>query len=122
MNKQYRAEVEARWGSTKAYAEFQAKEKSCEGFDKSAEAMMALFAEIGQLRDGDPSDKVVQEKILALQTFITEHFYACTPEILRGLGEMYVGDDRFRRNIDQAGGEGTAEFVKRAIEIFADNR
>ena len=31
---------------------------------------------------------------------------------------MYVGDERFRNNIDQAGGEGTAEFVKQAIEVY----
>lgn len=37
------------------------------------------------------------------------------PEFLRGLGEMYVSDERMKRNIDQAGGEGTAEFVSQAI-------
>ena len=31
---------------------------------------------------------------------------------------MYVADERFKENIDRAGGTGTAEFVARAIEIY----
>ena len=50
--------------------------------------------------------------------FITDHFYTCTPEILAGLGQMYVADDRFRKNIDMAGGEGTAAFVAQAIAAY----
>lgn len=53
-----------------------------------------------------------------LRDFITEHYYQCTPEILRGLGEMYAGGNSFTDNIDSAGGEGTAEFVKRAIDVY----
>ena len=53
-----------------------------------------------------------------LQQFITDHFYTCTPEILAGLGQMYAADDRFRKNIDMAGGEGTADFVAQAIAAY----
>ena len=45
-------------------------------------------------------------------------FLSCTDEILRGLGEMYVSDERFRKNIDKAGGNGTAEFVAAAIKEY----
>jgi hypothetical protein len=31
---------------------------------------------------------------------------------------MYVADERFKENIDRAGGAGTAEFACKAIEIF----
>ena len=51
------------------------------------------------------------------QQSITDNYYTCTDKILGELGKMYVDDERFKRNIDKAGGEGTAEFVKRAIEI-----
>ncbi|MFR7743517.1 MAG: TipAS antibiotic-recognition domain-containing protein [Acutalibacteraceae bacterium] len=44
--------------------------------------------------------------------------YTCTPEILAGLGEMYVIDERFRENIDKVGGEGTAAFVSKAIAAY----
>ena len=41
-----------------------------------------------------------------------------TGEVLHSLGQMYTEDERFRRNIDQAGGEGTAAFVRQAIEAY----
>jgi hypothetical protein len=53
-----------------------------------------------------------------LKDYITEHFYTCTNEILSGLGKMYVGENEFTQNIDKAGGDGTAEFVSKAIEIY----
>lgn len=31
---------------------------------------------------------------------------------------MYAEDERFRQNIDKAGGNGTAEFVRQAIEVY----
>lgn len=31
---------------------------------------------------------------------------------------MYTADERFRRNIDKAGGDGTAEFVAKAIRAY----
>ena len=52
-----------------------------------------------------------------LQDLITDNYYTCTGEILAGLGQMYVADERFKNNIDKNGG-GTAEFVSRAIEIY----
>lgn len=43
----------------------------------------------------------------------TLHYY---DEI--GLGEMYVSDERFKNNIDKAGGESTAGFVKAAVAFY----
>ena len=60
---------------------------------------------------------LIRKQILELQNFITEHYYNCTDEIFRSLGKMYVGDERFNKNIDTYGGEGTAEFVWCAIEL-----
>jgi len=114
----YRQEVRERWGSTQAYHEYEEKAHAGKDFGAAGEAMMALFAEIGALRGKDPADEAVQRRVEALQAFITENFYTCTKETLSGLGQMYIVDERFRRNIDKAGGEGTAAFVSRAIGIF----
>lgn len=114
----YREEARARWGATKEYAEFEQKKRAGKNFDASGDAMMALFAQIGALRDREPADAEVQRQVRGLQDFITENFYACTKDTLFGLGQMYVADERFRRNIDSAGGEGTAEFVSRAIAVY----
>ncbi len=49
---------------------------------------------------------------------IAEHFYKCTNEILSDLGKMYAGGGEFTENINKMGGEGTAEFTHRAIQIY----
>ena len=79
---------------------------------------MAIFAEIGPYRHLSPSSKEVQEKITVLQKFITDNYFVCTDETLNGLGQMYVSDERFKKNIDKVGGDGTAEFVKQAISVY----
>lgn len=118
---QYKEEAKAHWGATQAYQEYEARSNSKQDFDASARQLMALFAELGTLQQASPADAAVQEKIAALRQFITDHYYTCTPEILRGLGQMYTGDERFRRNIDRAGGEGTADFAAQAIAFYCDH-
>lgn len=119
---QYKAEARARWGSTKAYQEYEKKAgaQKEEEQDRLAGALMSIFTELGALRQLPPEEDAVQEKIAALQKFITDHYYTCTTEILAGLGEMYVSDERFQKNIDKAGGEGTAGFVKQAIAVYCN--
>ncbi len=114
----YKEEIVKRWGDTKEYKEFAEKEKA--GFDgtQNAKELMALFAELGKRKNLPPSDPSVQEKIGALQQFITEHYYTCSKEILSGLGQMYTQDERFRHNIDLAGGEGCAKFAEEAIALY----
>lgn len=120
---QYKAEVKARWGNTPAYLDFERKTAGRSRLKRGeiAGGLMTLFAEIGTLRHLPPSAKEIQDKIAALQRFITENYYTCTDEILVGLGQMYAGDERFRKNIDKAGGDGTAEFVSRAISVFGSH-
>lgn len=115
---QYKAEAKAKWGDTEAYQEYEQKQKSGHDFSETASQLMNLFSEIGALRQLPPDDKAVQEKIGILQNFITSNYYTCTAEILRSLGQMYVSDERFKHNIDKAGGEGTAEFVNQAIAFY----
>ena len=113
----YKSEVKERWGGTREYQEYEQKQEKAGDSAEAGRQMMNLFAELGALRQLPPSDRTVQEKIAALQNFITDNYYTCTDKILDELGKMYVDDERFKRNIDKAGGEGTAEFVKKAIEI-----
>ena len=119
---QYKAEAREKWGSTREYQEYEQKEKAGLHSDLASRQFMQLFAEAGALRQQDPSSAAVQEKIHAIRVFITDHYYTCSPEILEQLGEMYVEDERFRTNIDRAGGEGTAAFVRQAIRIYCKNR
>ncbi len=117
---QYAEEVRERWGTADAYKEFEErrKEKGGEDCQAARKEMRTLFAELGAFRGRQPSEEEVQERVKALQDFITENFYHCTDEILSGLGEMYVSDERMKQNIDRAGGDGTAEFAREAIRIY----
>lgn len=114
---QYKEEVRKRWGNTHAFKEYEQKNASKTDF---LNEFMSLFSDFGALKSKDPAERCVQDKVRALQSFITENFYTCTDEILMGLGEMYVSDERFKQNIDSAGGEGTAEFVKQAISCYCN--
>ena len=61
--------------------------------------------------------KALQER-KQLQSHITENYYICTKEILFGLGQMYVADERFKTNIDKRA-NGTAVFVGNAISYYS---
>ena len=113
----YAAEAKARWGETEAYKAYEKKASARTEAEGSllAGRMMAIFADFGALRDGDPASDAAQAKVQELQDFISANYYPCTDAILMGLGQMYVADERFRSNIDEAGGAGTAAFVQKAI-------
>lgn len=117
---QYTEEIKRKWSSTQAYKEFEEKTKQKTEFEQkeTVDRLLNLFTEIGKLKQLQPADKAVQEKISMLQKFITDNYYTCTNEILIGLSQMYVSDERFKHNIDKAGGEGNAEFVKQAITVY----
>jgi len=111
---QYAAEAKEKWGKTEAYQEYEQKAQK----NNPSDALMALFAEIGKLRHLSPDSAEAQSAVAEIQSFITAHYYTCTKPILSGLGQMYVADERFKANIDAAGGEGCAEFVSKAIEFY----
>ena len=117
---EYAAQAKASWGTTPAYKEFEEKSKgrTKEEDKKIYQGMIDLFAQFGQIRDTDPASGEAQALVKKLQDHITEHMYTCTKEILSGLGKMYAAGGEFTQNIDSYGGEGTAEFASRAIEIF----
>lgn len=114
----YAAEAKERWGKTDAYREYEAKGKSQKENQFAGEAMMDIFREMGQIRDLSPDAPEAQALAAKLQNHITANYYTCTKQILAGLGQMYVADDRFRANIDATGGEGTAEFAGKVIAIY----
>lgn len=119
---QYKAEVKSKWGNSKAYQEYEqrAVSHSEHNDSKFVNEIMSLFTDLGAMKQLPPTDKAVQEKIAALQAYINENFYTCSNDILKELSEMYVCDDRFKKNIDRFGGEGTAKFVREAIFVYCE--
>ena len=117
--KKYAAEVKERWGDTTAYAESEEKTSS---YDDAQWRILSdegesILQEFGKKRDTKPDSEEAQDLVKKWQAYLTANFYTCTKEILSCLGRMYIGDERFTKNIDQ-NGEGTAAFMAAAIEIY----
>lgn len=117
----YADEVKSRWGNTEAYKESEEKASKMTKSEKQSalDGMEFIMEEFSvSLKKGfSPEGENTQALCKKLQQFITDNFYTCTKEILAGLGEMYVLDERFKANIDK-NGEGTAEFIRDALRIY----
>ena len=107
---QYAAEAKERWGHTDAW-------KQSQGKTPNAAKMDEIFQGFAALLGTDPADGAVQAQVKTWQQFITDNLYPCTDEILAGLGQMYVCDERFTANLDKYG-EGTAKLMSDAIKIY----
>ena len=114
----YAQEAKKRWGHTDAWRESQERGKNADQERTDADGLMDIFRRLGQFRQGDPAAPEAQKLIAELQQYICDHYYNCTKQILYGLGQMYAAGDEMNENIDRAGGAGTGDFARRAIEIY----
>ena len=118
-----KTETKAKWGHTDAYRQYEERVKgfSEEDWNNSADGIdriMEAFARC--MKNGNaPGSAEAQTLAERLQTYISEHFYNCTTQILQGLGQIYVSDDRFKQNIDRYGA-GTAEYINHAIAAYCN--
>ena len=117
----YETEARNRWGNTDAYREHEQKTANYtkEKWTEVNDGLMSVFAEFSLCKqNGAWADSAeAQELVSKLKNYITSNYYTCTNEILSGLGKMYVCDERFKKNIDKCG-EGTADFVSKAITYW----
>ena len=117
--RKYAEEAKQRWGTTAAYAEYEAKSDHCSDAQRQMtdEEGAMILCEFGRNRSLAPDSAEAQALVEKWQAHITSNYYTCTREILSCLGQMYVGDERFTQHIDQYGA-GTAAFMAAAIEIY----
>lgn len=115
----YAQEVENRWGTTDAYKQSQKKTSSYskEEWKGVKEQMDVLLDKFSQCLDLAPEDTKVQELVSQWQQYITNTYYDCTKEILSGLGQMYMADERFKKNMDKFA-EGTTKLMSEAIAVY----
>ena len=119
---QYAAEAKASWGDTSAWQEY-AQKRAGRTPDQErllGEGMMAMMAEFGARRGKGPDSPEAAALVDRLRSYITEHYYACTDDILRSLAAMYAGGGRMTENIDAVGGPGTGAFIAAAIHARLD--
>lgn len=116
----YKQEAKERWGGTDAYREYEGKTagQSQAQTQAAGDGLMNIFKEFGAIRHLSPADSKAQDLVTKLQSYITDHYYTCTEQILFGLGQMYAAGDEMNANIDKAGGEGTGAFARDAITIY----
>ena len=117
---EYAAQAKASWGTTPEYREYEQKSK---GRTKAQErliaaGMMDIFRAFGEIKETDPAAEPAQALVKRLRDYITEHMYTCSKPVLNSLGRMYAAGGDFTKNIDSYGGEGTAVFASRAIEVY----
>lgn len=119
--KKYAKEAEERWGGSEAYKRSQESVSKYTESDwaRIVERQKEIFDRFISLMDRDPADPEVQSAVEEWRQHLTSNFYDCTPEILRGLGEMYVSDSRFTESIDTAK-PGLADFMSKAIRVYCD--
>ena len=125
MSTNYEYEAREHWGNTDAYCEHEKKTKNYtkEKWTEINDGLMAMFDEFAERKNSgfDANSPEVQSLVVKLREYITRNYYTCTNEILAGLGQMYAADERFKENIDKSG-EGTAEFVAEAIDLFCNQK
>ena len=121
MDNQYAKEVRERWGDTEAYKESALRTVNLTADDwddlsAGMDGVMESFAEL-KAEGVAPDDERARSRVEKLKRFITDRMYTCTDEILSGLGQMYVADSRFTKNIDRHS-EGTAAYVSECIKSY----
>ncbi|MCC5425285.1 MerR family transcriptional regulator [Clostridium botulinum] len=120
--RKYSEEVKEKYGNTSAYKESNEKTSKYtkEDWSNIMKDWDIIYKKLANLMDKNPDDKEVQEYIHQSREHISKNFYDCAPEIFRGLGEIYVNDERFTANIDKYK-TGLSKFLRDAINVYCDN-
>ncbi|CAL9477416.1 MerR family transcriptional regulator [Streptomyces sp. DH-12] len=115
---EHQEEVQERWGNTEAYRQSQQKAASYTKEDwqriqREADELTRRF--VALMEAGEPADSEAAMDVAEdHRRGISRHHYDCGYEMHTCLGAMYVDDERFTRNIDQAK-PGLAVYMRDAI-------
>lgn len=115
----HEAEARQRWGDkiveeTNNKVNTMAKDEK----DNFAVRFNAIYFKLAEIRHLDPASEEAQICIKEWYDMLNT-MGSYSPEAFRGLGQMYVDDERFTKNIDKFG-DGLALFMRDAMAVFAD--
>lgn len=114
----YKAEVKERWGEEAAETINNLSKQEKNSLGKGLEA---LFMELAQIQT-EPDAQETQQAIGKMYDFFNENMgYYYTSKAFAGVGQLYITDERFTRNINQYR-VGLAEFLAESMGIFAKNK
>ncbi len=119
----YEAEARERWGDEAVDASYQRMrgwtdadaEKARTGYLRVHEGLAALKAE------GVAVTELSVQELIQLHYEVTCLFWTPTREAYKGLGQMYVDDERFRQNIG-SGDDPLVEYLRDAMTVYADTK
>ncbi|WP_127550532.1 MerR family transcriptional regulator [Paenibacillus amylolyticus] len=115
----YEQEARERWGDHAVdHANQKLHSKSTTEQEALSDKMNEIYKSLAALRHTEPASAEAQAGIQEWYTWLNQ-MGSYSPEAFRGLGQMYVDDERFTRNIDQFG-DGLAVFMRDAMAVFAD--
>jgi DNA-binding transcriptional MerR regulator len=80
-----------------------------------------IFNKLACLRDQSPESQEVQVTIKEWYDFLNKNFSKYSLDAFNGLGQLYICDERFTKNIDRYG-EGLAKFMSEAMKVFTNNQ
>ncbi|WP_235910284.1 MerR family transcriptional regulator [Deinococcus kurensis] len=119
----YEAEARERWGDTDAYRQSAARTARYGAADwaRVRAEMDSLTAEYVVLMEaGVPATDGRALAVAARhRAHISGAYYDASPQMMRGLAQMWVADERFTRNIDRAR-PGLAAYQSAAVTAWAD--
>ncbi|ADV66060.1 MerR family transcriptional regulator [Deinococcus maricopensis] len=103
---QYEDEVKERWGDTDAYRQSSERTRryTRDDWARLKGEMEAITARYVALMEAGVAPEAPEAVAVAAEhhAHLERWFYDCPPEMFSNLGWMWVGDERFTRNIDRA--------------------
>ena len=112
----YEKEAREKWGD-QAVDQANKKAKNMNEFDQ--ERFNDIFRHLASLRHLEPTSKEAQDGVEDWFKHLNKMGNTYSLEAFKGLGQMYIDDPRFTKNIDKFG-EGLALFMRDAMAIYAD--
>lgn len=113
----YEDEAREKWGSQSVDESKQKLKKM--GTKDAEQKFNSIYTELSKVRHMKADSKEAQALIHEWYEFLNE-IGEYTPEMFKGLGDMYTEDERFKQNIDKFG-EGLADFMQRAMTVYYEN-
>ncbi|MFV8827802.1 MerR family transcriptional regulator [Alkalihalobacterium sp. APHAB7] len=117
----FEQEARERWGNEKVNeANAKVKKLSKDEQKGLTEQSAVIYKKLADLKDGSPSSEEAQLAIKEWFDFLNDNFTSYSLDAFKGLGQLYMQDERFTQTIDQYG-SGLAQFMCDAMAIYADN-
>ena len=110
----YEQEARKRWGDEVVD---KSNKKAAQFGPEIQEEMNRIYFNLASLRHVDPASDEAQKAIGEWYDLLNK-MGNYSPEAFAGLGQMYIDDERFTKNIDKFG-EGLAVFMRDAMENYA---